>query len=334
MLTEAERRRYANEIGDVWAMSLPHCYKAARGTVHVCSSVTCTIHHVSGWVATVDGGVRVYVRGRTTKPPSRAQNVVAIEEVFVCAETGSVHVCDGGCTADKYTNKRKNVVCTISGLETRGKVYAESRSKKKRRKRAKPWDDDVAAMETVRLLLFSDVRLDLERSRLLAAHKKAQSSCVSYMKRTSLPCLLDLTKLYARHVREATYSRGYLMWRDDVLRENTQTVYEKRYARILRQSWSLMTDQLDLPSVRWNEFVVVALYIFSSGVSFQSDCIVPRDFVLHKVLPLTCHLDRFGINKRSFTNTKNISIDRIRSACAAGRTAELRRAFEEFLEGS
>jgi len=277
----------------------------------------------------VDGQLYVTVDGRNNISKN-AQIICVIDDVFVCAETGSVHVCDGSCSAEKYMNCRKNQVCTISGLETRSKVYVDACEKQKRRKRVRPWNNNVAAIETIHYIIYSQKRIQLERSKVLDAHSTARSVCMTYMKRERVPCLTELIGLYAARISTVVYSRTYLQWlHTDGIDSN---LFEEHYATIVRKSWIFVTNELHIPTIRWNDFVIVILYIFRSGLSYIRTCVIPRDYVLFKILPLACHLDKFNVNKRSFTNTKNITIEYIRKACAEGKLLKVRQAFEQIIE--
>jgi len=277
----------------------------------------------------IDGQLVVNVDG-VCNVPKHAQTICVIDDVFVCAETGSVHVCDGACTAEKYTNCRKNQVCTISGLETRSKIYVDACVKQKRRKRLRPWNNNMAATETIQKLLFSTKRIQLERSKVMDAHAHARSVCITYIKRTRIPCLTDLVALYSSRICTVVYSRTYLQWlHADGQNEKS---FEEHYSTIIRKSWMFVVNELKIPTIRWADFVIVILYIFRNGFSYMRKCVIPRDYVLYKILPLACHLDKFDINKRSFTNTKNITIEYIRKACASGKLLNIRRSFEEIIE--
>jgi hypothetical protein len=260
------------------------------------------------------------------------EKVADLSDVFVCADTGSVHVCDCSCDAPAYVNRRKNRVCTISGLETRGEVYTERRHKKKRKRRRRPWDDDEAASAVVRRLLFSDCRARLEKARYLQTRAKARSAAANASRARPLYAT-DLLRAYACVSCRAVYTLEFaecVGW--DAPKRAAAC---RRYAAYARKAWTFLDGPNSLPHVQWEEFVVVALYVLRNGVHVGEECIVPQEFTLRRILPPTCHLDSFGFSKRSFTNIKNMVVRLMRERCGRpGGRAETSAVFEQILEGS
>jgi len=87
---------------------------------------------------------------------------------------------------------------------------------------------------------------------------------------------------------------------------NRESVY-REYTSLLVVYWKTI-----LPSFMFSLFIPSCLYLMRSGVSVNGIPIIKRCPDLEKLLPEASTLDLYGIQKATFTHTKNIILKEIR----------------------
>ena len=82
----------------------------------------------------------------------------------------------------------------------------------------------------------------------------------------------------------------------------------KKYTKLLVSYWKIL-----LPSFMFSLFIPSCLYLMRSGVYVNGVPVIERRADLEKILPEASTLDLYGIQKATFTHTKNIILKEIRS---------------------
>ena len=153
-------------------------------------------------------------------------------------------------------------------------------------------------------MLFSQIRKQSEFSKYLDACSGAHKRINKY----SRYCILNnkpvnvstMTTLYTN----AVFQRPNYFRIEQTI--NRESVY-REYTSLLVVYWKTI-----LPSFMFSLFIPSCLYLMRSGVSVNGIPIIKRCPDLEKLLPEASTLDLYGIQKATFTHTKNIILKEIR----------------------
>ncbi len=269
---------------------------------------TCNILAATGIVYRAADKHYIYIKGKTARAPQWCNSVIPdpITNVFVCISSGYIHVCDGTCSAQRYTNQFGNEVCKISGHEFTCKVSAiPSGTRKKRRVQRQRRNFGDKAREVLHTLLFSERRVLCERRYYTATVDAARNAAVRYirMERYSEQSMdaMTMARLYSSHMVKMRDRHFYLccQWGD----EQRQQILD-RYVEIVTRYWDVFCSKIKPPSIiTQSDFIIAIVYILRKGIQSDRSDIIPKDFILNRMLPHASMLGAMDVYSGAFTNT-------------------------------
>jgi len=294
---------------------------------HVCSE-QCTIENPIAVV--VQRGSNQTIMWEWNKPLPSDKLIRRVNNIYVCKKNKNVHLCTSECS-NKIMNQEHCLICPISGMQWNNDT-----------ERTRSWKNTAKCMPTITTIksdpnrfcrdvngsvisgsqnltiqackmevedllfrmLFSQIRKQSEFSKYLDACSGAHKRINKY----SRYCILNnkpvnvstMTTLYTN----AVFQRPNYFRIEQTI--NRESVY-REYTSLLVVYWKTI-----LPSFMFSLFIPSCLYLMRSGVSVNGIPIIKRCPDLEKLLPEASTLDLYGIQKATFTHTKNIILKEIR----------------------
>ena len=290
---------------------------------HVCSE-HCTIENPIAVV--IQRGSKQIILWEWNKPQPSDKLIRRVNNIYVCKKNKNVHLCTSECS-NKIMNQEHCLICPISGMQWNNDT-----------ERTRSWKNTAKCMPTIATIksdpnrfcrdvngsvisgsqnltiqackmevedllfrmLFSQIRKQSEFSKYLdacgGAHKrinKYSRYCIQNNKPINIS---TMTTLYTNAVfqRPSYFRMEQTFHRDGVYKEYTQ---------LLVLYWKTI-----LPSFMFSLFIPSCLYLMRSGVVVDGIPIIKRCTDLEKLLPEASTLDLYGIQKATFTHTKNTII--------------------------
>ena len=272
------------------------------GGWHTCCAKTCGIEHVRAKVCT-DGSIHAY--DSRTCCNHCASCVVDVDNLFICRETGQVHVCESMAT----TCSVRNGACSISGrpvavhsdTPTQCATLPSTNRRGKRRKCATHTNYQAACIILFDLL-FSVRRIKYENVRATAyfdiSRRQTQKLCRDLLKAGKPLVTSDLVDIYMRNketLRPARHLANYLT-RD----KKMDTC--KQYAAIVVRVWDTFCTQF-AKRLTFDAMCAALLYHMRRGLAYDGIYIIPADAFLFSVLPGT-----FTLHMMLYTYARNFSL--------------------------
>jgi hypothetical protein len=173
------------------------------------------------------------------------------------------------------------------------------------------------AEEQIQNMLFSDKRLFAEQRKYFEQRQSAEKIVYKYYKGCDRigrrGVFTDMATLYINQIQRRRVFHT-------LLPKNHKTKdIVRAYADRVCTLWHIITTQTHMGKnstslFSFKTFVAAALYIMKRGMFCSGIEIIPKDFYLESVLPEANTLDHYGINKPTFTQSKNNLTRSIREA--------------------
>jgi hypothetical protein len=329
-MIHVDTSQIARELANKWKCQHPGCMNVPG---HECSSRTCTIVNVIGWISEKDHGIHVSLEKPKTKKRKK------IKQLYICKNTGNPHWCHSQCEGTKVVSNDQGRVCIISGIryeseraDTWVPQYRITATAQEHRdphdilvdtkytshtKSYRKQQHVAFAKEKIFLLMFSDRRLYAEQRKYFEQRQSAEKIVQKYYKSCERSrhtvCFSDMITLYINQIQRRRVFHGLLPKnhkKDDIVQS---------YAERVCTLWSIITTKTPMGQnssslFSFKTFVVSALYIMKRGMFCNGIEIIPKDYYLESVLPEANTLDHYSINKPAFTQSKNNMMRAIRDA--------------------
>ena len=322
--------KIARELANQWKLENPGCPNVPG---HQCSSKTCNIVNVVGWISSQNSELCISLKKPTCKKRKK------IQHLYICANTGNPHWCHAQCSGNKVVSTDQGSVCTISGIRYESeradtwvpqyRITATAqehrdphaiRVEKKYTSHTQSYRNQqhlAFAQEQISTLMFSNKRLHSEQRKYFEQRQAAEKIVHKYYKSCERSnhtvCFTDMVTLYINQIQRRRVFHGLLPKnhkREDIV---------KAYAHRVCIFWNIITTKTPMGKASttlfsFKSFVAAALYIMKRGMYCAGVEIIPKDYYLESVLPEANTLDTYNVNKPTFTQTKNNMMRAIREA--------------------
>lgn len=296
------------------------------GKPHMCTQACCNtpinihVHENDGLHIRWSGNNRPWMNKTTFRR--------ALQYVFICQETNTIHHCTEHCKLEPIANDDFTLVCPVSGVQWNNETETVRSWKltskcvptitsDKRDPNMYSRDDDGQVMtktlnikdesckrqvkKFLQLLVCSHERIchELEKYRQgKIAGMKQVNKYIKYCKTVS--SVINASKLQNILLTE-TFRKPIFLRTMHIYKKSLHTITDIIYP-IIMSVWK----QVDVPrQIGFDLFVPAMLYILQRGVHVDSEEIIKSIHVLNIILPDANTLNDFDIPKSSFTQTKN-----------------------------
>ena len=333
---QVDTGKIAIELERLWKQKNPGIPNGVPN--HVCSSETCKIQNIIGWISEKNNQLNVSLEKPKTKKRMK------IQQLYICLNTGNPHWCHSQCCAAKVISTDQGAVCTISGIryeseradswvpqyritstaqEHRDPHAIRSKTKYTSHTQSYRTQQHIAfAQEQINLLMFSDRRLYAEQRKYFEQRQAAEKIVQKYYKGCErvnrIVNFTDMITLYINQIQRRRVFNGLLP------KNHKKEDIVKSYAERVCTLWSIITTKTPMGKnstslFSFKTFVASALYIMKRGMFCMGVEIIPKDYYLESVLPEANTLDHYSINKPTFTQSKNNMMRAIREAIEVHR---------------
>lgn len=312
-----------------------------RTNDHTCSE-HCTIENPLAIV--IERNSKQMVLWEWNKPQHSDKLIRRIDNIYVCKKNKIVHLCTKDCS-NKIMNSEHCMICPISGMQWNNDT-----------ERTRSWRNTAKCMPTIitiksdpnlfcrddngsvisgsqnltvqackieveqllHKMLFSQIRKQSEFSKYLdacsGAHKRINKYSRHCIQNNDPVNISTMATLYTN----AVFKQPNFFRMEQTI--NTEKLYSK-YTILLVTYWKIL-----LPSFMFSLFIPSCLYLMRSGVYINDIPVIGRCTELERILPEASTLDLYGIQKATFTHTKNIILSEIRK----NNAADLHRKIMDF----
>lgn len=298
-----------------------------------------TVGHVCSEQCTIENPVAIVILRNSkqmvlwewNKPNPSDKLIRRINNIYVCKKNKNVHLCTGECE-NKIMNHEHCLICPISGMQWNNDT-----------ERTRSWRNTAKCMPSIATIksdpnrfcrdvngsvisgsqnltmqackieveelfhkmLFSQIRKQSEFSKYLdacsGAHKRINKYSRHCLQNNKPVNISTMTTLYTNAVFKQP---NFFRMKQTI---DPEDIY-KKYTKLLVSYWKIL-----LPSFMFSLFIPSCLYLMRSGVYVNGVPVIERCADLEKILPEASTLDLYGIQKATFTHTKNIILKEIRS---------------------
>ena len=307
-IVQVDTVKIARELAHLWKSKNPGCPNVPG---HVCSSKTCNIVNVVGWISQQNGEIKVSLN----KPSCKKR--MKIQQLYICTNTGNPHWCHAQCSGNKVVSADQGSVCTISGIRYESEradtwvpqYRITATAQEHRDPHAIRLDKKYAsntqsyrtqqhlafAQEQIFLLMFSDRRLFSEQRKYFEQRQAAEKIVQKYYKSCErvnrAVYFTDMVTLYINQIQRRRVFHGLLP--KNHKREDIVNSYAERVCTL----WNIITTKTPMGKgssslFSFKAFVAAALYIMKRGMYCAGIEIIPKDYYLESVLPEANTLDK------------------------------------------
>lgn len=328
---------------DTVALSIKQNIKTKTLDNHTCHFNTCKIKNIPVEIHKLDE--KFFIRSPYTPKLewfSNATLVKKIYSIYVCLNTGKIHYCHIACDGERMTNRDNCQVCCISGLQYESEsvrswqlasrciqtVVADKRDPNlySRDATGRVKNSGIYNLKTnqcilmcrnyIQNLLYSVLRKNSERKKLKEAQKEAEKIVSKYKRHCEKNQLsknyIHMLTIYVNQIKKRPLYTQYIM-----IPKERQEEYITLYTKEIIVYWKTILTKTQLgretPSLfNFKNFIPACLYIMKNGLMMQGLYLINKHPYLDNSLPEANTLDLYGINKPSFTQSKNNILKAIR----------------------
>ncbi len=321
---------------DTVALSIKQNIKSIKVENHTCHFNTCKIKNVPVEIHKM--GENFYVRSPYTPKMKWFSNeslVKKIYSIYVCMTTGKIHYCHIACDGERMVNRDNCQVCCISGLQYESEsvrswqlasrcvqtvvadkrdpnLYSRDSSGRVRNSgiyNLKTNQCILMCQEYIQNLLYSVLRKNSERKKLKESQKEAEKIVSKYKRHCEKNNLtknyIHMLTIYVNQIKKRPLYTQYIL-----IPKEKQEEYIELYTREIIVYWKTILTKTQLgkttPTLfNFKNFIPACLYIMKNGLPYQGLYIINKHPYLDNSLPEANTLDLYGINKPSFTQSKN-----------------------------
>ena len=321
---------------DTVALSIKQNINSIKVENHTCHFSKCKIKNVPVEIHKM--GENFYVRSPYTQKMEWFSNdtlVKKIYSIYVCLNTGKIHYCHIACDGERMINRDNCQVCCISGLQYESEsvrswqlasrcvqtIVADkrdpnlySRDASGRVKNSGIYNLKInqcilMCQEYIQNLLYSVLRKNSERKKLKESQKEAEKIVSKYKRHCEKNNLtknyIHMLTIYVNQIKKRPLYTQYIL-----IPKEKQEEYIELYTREIIVYWKTILTKTQLgketPALfNFKNFIPACLYIMKNGLPYQGLYIINKHPYLDNSLPEANTLDLYGINKPSFTQSKN-----------------------------
>jgi hypothetical protein len=307
------------------AAIVAHLQGKIGGTPHICtkdcktSPLRVHVHEKDGQHIRWSGNNQIWMGSDTF--------VRALQYVYVCHETRTVHHCTRECMLEPISNDDHTLVCPVSGVQWDDKtevvrswkltskcvpsivsdkrdpnMYSRDASGTVLSRTLNIKDESCrrSVRMTLHMLVCSQRRKshELEKFRMSRQHAMKQvNRYIKYAKQRGVINMSTAMNIYTTECfRRVNFLRVMHVYEPHVEK------YTERLYPTIRKFWSIINSSR---MFTFETFVPAMLYIMQRGVCVDGVFVIEPVHVLEIVLPDANVLDEFDIAKSTFTQTKN-----------------------------
>jgi hypothetical protein len=310
---------------------------------HTCHFNTCKIKNLPVEIHQLND--KYYVRSRFTPKFNWFSNdtlVKKIYSIYICMDTGKLHYCHIACDGDRMTNVDNCQVCCISGLQYQSEsvrswqlasrciqtVVADKRDPNlySRDALGRVKNSGIHNLKTAQCilmcgqyinnLLYSVLRMECEKKKFREQQKEAEKIVSKYKRhceKQNIPKnYIHMLSIYANQIKKRPLYTQFIM-----IPKNEQKKYIDLYTREIIAYWKTILHKTKLgrqtPNLfAFKNFIPACLFIMKNGLICKGLYIINKHVYLDSSLPEANTLDVYGINKPSFTQSKNNILESLR----------------------
>ena len=316
-------QEYFSNMDD--ATVIAHIQKQLKGKPHVCTK-SCNARQINVHIHERDG---LHIRWSRNNRPWMSKKTFrrALQYVYVCLDTNTVHQCTENCALEPIPNDDHTLVCPISGVQWNNetevvrswkltsKCVPTIISDKRDPNMYSRNEDGVVLSATLNiknesckrevekflhLFVCSHVRKCQEIEKYKQGYSMAMKQANKYIKFCKKKGIINICTLQ-NIITTETFSKPIFLRTMDQYVDKIDSIVEA-ISPIILKLWNLVVVPRQ---IAFDVFVPAMLYILQRGIAVNGVNIVATNRLLDIMLPDANTLNDFGVTKSTFTQTKN-----------------------------
>ena len=304
---------------------IAHIQSKIGGKQHTCTKECCArqinvhVHERNGYHIRWSGNNQPWMNKSTFRR--------ALQYVYVCESTGTVHHCTDQCPLEPVANDDHTLVCPISGVQWHDEaevvrswkltskcvpsIVADKRDPNMYSRAA---DGTVRSgtlnikneecKREVKKFLELFVTSHARKTQELEKYKQSYASAIKlgnkfikYSKREGVINVCTLQNI----ISTETFSKPIFLRVMRFYKDKLDALAEE-ISPIILNIWNLVIVPRQ---ISFDFFVPAMLFLLQRGIAVDSNVLVKKNDLLDRILPDANTLNDFGVGKSNFTQTKN-----------------------------
>lgn len=295
------------------------------GTPHVCTN-QCQVSQINVHIHEKDG---FHIRWSGNNQPWMDKSTFrrALQYVYVCESTGTVHHCTDDCTLEPISNDDHTLVCPVSGVQWNNEaevvrswkltskcVPSITADKRDPNMYSRAADGTVGGhtlnikneecKQEVKKFLEIFVTSHARKTQELEKYKQNYASAIKmankFIKHSKKDGLLNACTLQ-NIITTETYAKPIFLRVMRFYVDRLDALAEE-ISPIILNIWNLVIVPRQ---IAFSLFVPAVLFLLQRGIAVDSVVLVEKNHLLDRILPDANTLHDFRVNKSNFTATKN-----------------------------
>ena len=323
-----------------------HLQSQIGGKPHVCTR-DCSARQINVHIHENDSSYHIRWSGNNQPWMRKSTFRRALQYVYICESSGTVHHCTENCTLEPISNDDHTLVCPISGVQWNNEaevvrswkltskcvptITADKRDPNMYSRAA----DGTVGGETLNIKneeCKREVKKFLEL--FVTSHARKTQELEKYKQNYA-----NAIKLANKFVKQ-TKKKGFInicTLQNIVITETFAKPIFLRVMRFYADKLDALAEQISPVILKiWNLvivprqiafafFVPAMLFLLQRGIAVDSVVLVGKNHLLDRILPDANTLNDFGVSKSSFTQTKNTIRAAIRALLKKHTLEEIRK---------
>jgi len=321
-----------------------HIQSKIGGRPHVCTK-NCHARQINVHIHKRDG-LHIRWSGNNQSWMNKANFCRALQYVYVCESTGTVHHCTEHCPLEPVANDDHTLVCPVSGVQWNNEsevvrswkltskcVPTITADKRDPNMYSRAEDGTVNAgtlnikneecKREVKKFLELFVTSHARKTQELEKYKQNYASAIKlgnkFIKHCKKNGLINICTLQ-NIITTETYAKPIFLRVMRFYADKLDALAEE-VSPIILNIWNLVIVPRQ---IAFHLFVPAMLFLLQRGIAVDSVVLVEKNHLLDNVLPDANTLNDFGVAKSNFTQTKNTIRMAIRTLLKKLSLAEIR----------
>ena len=321
-----------------------HIQAQIGGKPHLCTRA-CQARQMNVHIHEKDG---LHIRWSSNNEPWMDKSTFrrALQYVYVCESTGTVHHCTDECALEPIPNDDHTLVCPISGVQWNNEsevvrswkltskcVPTITADKRDPNMYSRAADGSVGGhtlnikneecknevKKFLELFITSHARKTQELEKYKQNYASAIKMANKFIKHSKKEGLINVCTLQNIICTE-TFAKPIFLRVMRFYADRLETLAEQ-ISPIILKIWNLVIVPRQ---IAFSLFVPAVLFLLQRGIAVDSVVLVEKNHLLDRILPDANTLNDFGVSKSSFTQTKNSIRAAIRALLKKNSLAEIR----------
>lgn len=322
-----------------------HIQSKIGGKPHVCTKKCCS-RQINVHIHEHQCAYHIRWSGNNQSWMNRSTFRRALQYVYVCESTGTVHHCTENCQLEPIANDDHTLVCPISGVQWNNEAEVVRSWKltskcvptilaDKRDPNMYSRGSDGAVQTQTLNIKTEECKREVKKflELFVTSHARKTQELEKYKQNYS--SAIKMANKFIKHSKKKGFLNACTL--QNII--TTETYAKPIFLRVMRfyiekldalaeaisplilNIWNLVVVPRQ---ISFNFFVPAVLFLLKRGIAVDSVVLVEKNHLLDKILPSANTLMDFNVNKSTFTATKNTIRSSIRALLKKYSLAEIK----------